>query len=77
MDVPDYLTYYFREIQKPFEVITDLDPSRAVDILRNDSVWRVGMVPTLVTEGIMNDAFESYSSKREGIHQGTIPSAQS
>ncbi len=38
--VPDYLTYYFRDGQRPFEVITDLDPEAAQAILRNDVLWR-------------------------------------
>jgi hypothetical protein len=38
--VPDYLTYYFRDGQKPFEVLTDLDPRHAEDILKNDALWR-------------------------------------
>jgi hypothetical protein len=38
--IPDYLTYYFRDGQKPFEVLTDLEPSRAEKILENDTQWR-------------------------------------
>ena len=37
--VPDYITYYFREGQKPFEVLTDLDPDIAQEILKNDTLW--------------------------------------
>ena len=40
MDVPDYLTYYFRDGQRPFEVLTDLDPARAEEILNHDTQWR-------------------------------------
>ena len=40
MNVPDYLTYYFRDGQKPFEVLTDLDPARAEEILEHDTPWR-------------------------------------
>jgi hypothetical protein len=40
VSVPDYLTYYFRDNQRPFEVITDLDPIVAQDILKNDVLWR-------------------------------------
>ena len=40
MTVPGYLTYYFRDGQKPFEVLTDLDPAHAETILSNDTLWR-------------------------------------
>lgn len=40
MNVPDYLTYYFRDNQKPFEVLTDLDDNVAKALLRNDTLWR-------------------------------------
>jgi len=39
-NVPDYITYYFRDGQKPFEVLTDLDPDVAQEILKNDTLWR-------------------------------------
>ncbi len=40
MTEPDHLTYYFRDGQRPFEVITDLDHEVAQDILKNDVLWR-------------------------------------
>jgi hypothetical protein len=40
MGVPDYLTYYFRADQRPFEVITDEDRMVAQSILKNDVLWR-------------------------------------
>ena len=40
LNVPDYLTYYFRENQKPFEVLSDLDSKLAEAILQNDVLWR-------------------------------------
>lgn len=40
MNVPDCLTYYVRDGQKPFEALTDLDPARADEILKHDTQWR-------------------------------------
>jgi hypothetical protein len=40
VSVPDYLTYYFRDKQRPFEVLTDLDPVIARNILKDDVLWR-------------------------------------
>lgn len=40
MHVPDYLTYFFREGQTPFEVLSDLDKLVAEQILLHDTLWR-------------------------------------
>jgi hypothetical protein len=40
MNLPDYLSYYFREGQKRFDVLTDLDPGVAEHLLKNDVLWR-------------------------------------
>ena len=40
MRVPPYLTYFFREGQTPFEVLSDLDERIAQDILKQDTLWR-------------------------------------
>lgn len=40
MQVPDYLTYFFREGQAPFEVLSDLDEPVAERILMQDTHWR-------------------------------------
>jgi predicted HTH domain antitoxin len=40
MPVPDYLTYFFRNGQVPFQTICDLDESEAQAILRRDTLWR-------------------------------------
>lgn len=40
MKVPDYLTYFFRDMQRPFEVLSDLDEQTAASILLNDTEWR-------------------------------------
>jgi hypothetical protein len=38
--VPDYLSYYFRDNQKPFQTLTDLDSATVEDILKTDVLWR-------------------------------------
>jgi hypothetical protein len=38
--VPDYLSYYFRRGQPPFEVLSDLHVDVAQRILANDTSWR-------------------------------------
>jgi hypothetical protein len=40
MPVPDYLTYFFRDGQAPFQTICDLDEPEAQAILNNDILWR-------------------------------------
>jgi hypothetical protein len=40
MLVPDYLTYFFRQGQAPFQTICDLDEHEAQAILDNDILWR-------------------------------------
>ena len=40
MEVPNYLTYFFREGQKLFEVLSDLDEQVAEKILKQDTQWR-------------------------------------
>jgi hypothetical protein len=39
MDIPDYPTYYFRENQRPFEVLTDRTDDVADAILSGDTLW--------------------------------------
>ena len=41
MSVPDYLTYYFRGGQKPFEVLTDLAPDLPAVVIDEEIVGRV------------------------------------
>ena len=36
LKTPDYLTYYFREGQTPFEVLSDLDEGTAEEILKQE-----------------------------------------
>ena len=40
MQIPDYLTYFFRERQTPFEVLSDLEEPVAQNILTQDTHWR-------------------------------------
>lgn len=40
MQVPDHLTYFFREGQIPFQVLSDLDELVAENILKQDTHWR-------------------------------------
>ena len=40
MQVPDFLTYYFRDGQTPFQVLSDLDECVAQNILKQDILWR-------------------------------------
>lgn len=40
MRVPDYLSYFFREGQTPFEVLSELDELAAEEILQQDTLWR-------------------------------------
>ena len=40
MKNPDYLTYYFREGQTLFDVLSDKNPKQGEEILKNDVLWR-------------------------------------
>ena len=40
MQIPDYLTYFFRKGQPVFEVLSDLDEPVAERILTKDTLWR-------------------------------------
>lgn len=40
MVIPDYLSYFFRENQQPFEVLTDRTEDVAEAILSGDTLWR-------------------------------------
>ena len=38
--IPNYLSYYFRKNQQPFDVITNYKQDEAEKILKNDKFWR-------------------------------------
>ncbi len=40
MTIPDYLSYFYRSGQLPFEVLSDLSEDVAERILQNDVLWR-------------------------------------
>lgn len=40
MKIPNYLSYYFRNNQEPFQVLSDLDEKTAQEILKSDVLWR-------------------------------------
>jgi len=40
MELPDYLSYFFRQGQTPLQTICDLDEQVAEDILKHDVLWR-------------------------------------
>ena len=40
MSRPDYLSYFFRAGQTPFQVLPDLEDAVAEEILKKDTLWR-------------------------------------
>jgi hypothetical protein len=39
-NIPQFLSYYFRKNQEPFQVLSELDENKAEAILKNDVQWR-------------------------------------